>query len=265
MKISNKNKTRSNERGFSLKEHSFITMCAFEQSEKGMDFIMKTISDGVYEIEAKDLKSKFKQRLSDTNKGDYGYIGIMGGSLEYSGAIKLANLSAASMRAGCGVTRLIVPKEISNIVAPYLLEQTMFTIDDKDGKMQFVDKQIDKALNKLKALAMGMGWGESKEYEKILQYILTNYNLPVVIDADGLNTLARMNMNILKSTKCKVILTPHLKEFERLSKIKIEGIKGNEINIARGFAKEYNIILLLKGPTTVITDGKTVYLVKRRL
>ena len=89
--------------------------------------------------------------------------------------------------------------------------------------------------------------------------------MSVVIDADGLNTLARMNMNILKSTKCKVILTPHLKEFERLSKIKIEGIKGNEINIARGFAKEYNIILLLKGPTTVITDGKTVYLVKRRL
>lgn len=226
---------------------------------------MKTINEGIYEIEAKDLQNIFKPRFSDTNKGDYGYIGIMGGSLEYSGAVKLANLSASAMRAGCGVARLIVPKGISKIVAPYLLEQTMFTIEDKDCKMQFLKEQIDKSLNKLKALAIGMGWGENKEYEKILEYILNKYSMPVVIDADGLNTLARMNMDILKSTKCEVILTPHLKEFERLSKIKIEDIKRNEINIAKDFAKKYNVILLLKGPTTVITDGQTVYLVKRRL
>src|SRR5699024_7277447 len=65
------------------------------------------------------------------------------------------------------------------------------------------------------------------------------------------------------NTKCKVILTPHLKEFERLSKIKIDDIKQDEINIAKDFAKEYNVILLLKGPTTVVTNGQEVYLVKR--
>ena len=70
-------------------------------------------------------------------------------------------------------------------------------------------------------------------------------------------------MDILKSTKCKVILTPHLKEFERLSKIKVEDIKKDEITIAKDFAKKYDVILLLKGPTTVVTDGEKVYLVKR--
>ena len=77
-----------------------------------------------------------------------------------------------------------------------------------------------------------MGWNRSIEYEKILEYILLNYNIPIVIDADGLNTLSNMNLEILNNTKCKIILTPHLKEFERLSKIDIEEIKKDSINIA---------------------------------
>ena len=224
---------------------------------------MLKINEFTYEIETKDIKNKFIQRQRDTNKGDYGYVGIMGGSLEYSGAVKLANLSASAMRAGCGVVRVIVPEGIAKAVAPYLLEQTIFPMNDNANKMVFSEEQINEALAKLKALAIGMGWGQSKEYEKILEYILGNYNIPVIIDADGLNTISKMNMDILKSTKCKVILTPHLKEFERLSKIKIEDIKQDEITIAKDFAKKYDVILLLKGPTTVVTDGEKVYLVKR--
>ena len=224
---------------------------------------MLKINEVIYEIETKDIKNKFVNRPSDTNKGDYDYVGIMGGSLEYSGAVKLANLSASAMRAGCGVVRLIVPEGIAKAVAPYLLEQTIFPMNDNANKMVFSEEQINEALAKLKALAIGMGWGQSKEYEKILEYILGNYNIPVVIDADGLNTISKINMDILKSTKCKVILTPHLKEFERLSKIKVEDIKKDEITIAKDFAKKYDVILLLKGPTTVVTDGEKVYLVKR--
>ena len=224
---------------------------------------MIKINEFTYEIEEKDIKDKFAQRLSDTNKGDFGYVGIMGGCMEYSGAVKLANLSATAIRAGCGVVRLIIPSGIAKVVAPFLLEQTIFQICDNNEKMLFSEEQIKQALDKLRALAIGMGWGQSEEYEKILEYILNNYSLPVVIDADGLNMLSQMNLGILKNTKCKVILTPHLKEFERLSKIKIDDIKQDEINIAKDFAKEYNVILLLKGPTTVVTNGQEVYLVKR--
>lgn len=224
---------------------------------------MNKIENYVFEIELNDIKDKFNYREKDTNKGDYGYVGIIGGSIEYSGAIKLANMSTCSLRSGAGVVRLIVPKSITKSIMPYLLEQTIFQIDDENGKMRFETRQIDSALNKLKAIAIGMGWNKSIEYEKILEYILVNYNIPVVIDADGLNTLSSMDLDILKSTRCKVILTPHLKEFERLSKKSIEEIKGSSINLAKEFAKKYNVILLLKGPTTIITDGKEVYLVKR--
>ena len=120
---------------------------------------MLKINEFTYEIETKDIKNKFIQRQRDTDKGDYGYVGIMGGSLEYSGAVKLANLSCSALRAGCGVSKLIVAKSLAPIVAPYLLEQTLFTIDDNDYNMEFNPKQLDEALHNIKALAIGMGWG----------------------------------------------------------------------------------------------------------
>lgn len=215
-------------------------------------------------LKKEDLKEVFKKREKDSHKGTYGYVGIMGGCMEYTGAIKLANMSATALRAGCGVVRLIVPKSIESMIAPYLLEQTIFPIDnDGENKMKFNKENIDKALEKLKALAIGMGWGKGKDNIAILKYILENKAIPCIIDADGLNTLSEMNLDILNRTKCKVILTPHLKEFERLSKIKIDKIKENPRQIAEEFAKKYNIILLLKGSTTIVTNGAETYLVDR--
>lgn len=211
-----------------------------------------------------DLKEIFKEREKDSHKGTYGYVGIIGGCMEYTGAVKLANMSSTALRAGCGMVRVIVPKSIQTSIVPYLLEQTIFPIEnDEEQKMKFNKEEIDKALDKLKTVAIGMGWGKGRDNEKILEYILQTKEIPCVIDADGLNTISQMNLDILRKTKCKVILTPHLKEFERLSKISIETIKENPIEIARNFANTYQVILLLKGSTTIVTDGTTTYLVKR--
>ena len=214
-------------------------------------------------LQSKDIQDIFPIRKSNTNKGDYGYVAIMGGCINYSGAVKLANMSLSALRSGCGVSKLIVSKSLSNIVAPYLLEQTLFLIDDMDSNMVFNQSQIDSALNKVKALAIGMGWGNGQDNKKILEYILDNYEMPVVIDADGLNILSKMDKNILNTTRCKVILTPHLKEFERLSGFSINEIEKDKNNITKNFAKKYNVILLLKGPITLITDGTQIIEVNR--
>lgn len=214
-------------------------------------------------LEKEDIKCLFPRRDENSHKGNFGYVGIMGGCIEYSGAVKLANLSSSSLVSGCGVVRLIIPKEIEVSVMPYLLEQTLFSIKSKNGHMLFDKNIINKALGKLKALAIGIGWGESIDNEKILKYILETKDIPIVIDADGLNTLAKMDKNILNKTNCKVILTPHLKEFSRISGYSLEEIENNKEKLATDFAKNYNVILLLKGHTTVITDGEETYLVKR--
>ena len=202
-------------------------------------------------------------RKENSNKGDFRYVAILGGSINYTGAVKLASLSLTSIRAGSGVTRIIIPRSITNLIVPLLLEQTVFEISDKDSHMIFNESEIKEALRKIDALAIGMGWGTGDDNIKILKYILDNYSFPILIDADGLNTLSKMDLDILNKTKCKVILTPHLKEFERLTKVPIEKIKEKKEKIAKEFAKKYNVILLLKGHTTIVTDGNVTYLVKK--
>ena len=214
-------------------------------------------------IEKEDIKCLFPKRDENSHKGNFGYVGIIGGCIEYSGAVKLANLSTSSLVSGAGVVRLIIPKEIEVSVMPYLLEQTLFPIESKNGHMLFDENVIYKALEKLKALAIGMGWGESIDNEKILKYILETKDIPIVIDADGLNTLAKMDKSILNKTNCKVILTPHLKEFSRISGYSLEEIENNKEKLATDFAKEYNVILLLKGHKTIVTNGEETYLVNR--
>ena len=91
---------------------------------------MNRIDNNTYEIEISDVKDLVKERNINSNKGDFGKIGILGGSLKYSGAVKLAAMSLSALRSGCGLARVIVPKKIIQSVSPYLLEQTIVNSDN---------------------------------------------------------------------------------------------------------------------------------------
>lgn len=213
--------------------------------------------------EQSDFTEIFGERLQDSHKGAYGYVGILGGCREYAGAVKLANLSASALRAGAGVATLIVPQSLSQSVSPYLLESTLATMPDCDGKMIADLAKLDAILAGKKALAVGMGWGTSPDYAILLEHILRTKELSLVIDADGLNTLATMDQSLLKTTRCRVLLTPHCKEFERLSRYSVEEIRKDPIGCATSYALQNRVCLLLKGPCTVVTDGNETILVNR--
>ena len=199
-------------------------------------------------IDANLIKDLFKYRDENANKYDFGVVGIMGGCVNFSGAIKLASMSLAAMRSGAGLTRVIVPKDIVSFVAPYLVEQTLFPIDSN----------INDAIKNIDVLAVGMGWGVSNENEEYLKYILNNFTGVLIIDADGLNILTS-NLELLNDTQVKIVLTPHLKEFSRLINKDVTDIKENRKEYALEFAKKYGVILLLKGHETIVTDGDTTY------
>ena len=211
-------------------------------------------------VESSDIKDIIKPRLNHSHKGTYGYVSLIGGSLEYSGAIKLANIAASAVRSGAGVTRLCVPSTIVNGVLPYILESTLYPLDDKNGSIAFNKEQIDTLINTSKVIAIGMGLNQNGDNEKILSYLINNYNGILIIDADGLNTLATMSTE-LKNAKCKIVLTPHLKEFERLSKIPMKEINENPIKYAMEYAKSNIVTLLLKGTATIVTNGIDTYLI----
>ena len=204
----------------------------------------------IRKIRIQDIQELFKKRKDDTHKGNFGKVGILGGSIKYSGAIKLAYMSLSSLRSGCGLVRVIVPENIVSSIVPCLLEQTLYPY--------YYLEDIKKAIYDLDVLAIGMGWSSNEEHLSILRFILENFEGKIVIDADGLNTLVG-HLEWLKTSKAKIILTPHLKEFSRLTGLDITEIKERNFELVKSFAQEYQVILLLKGHTTIVSDGKETY------
>lgn len=219
---------------------------------------IELIGKSYHLLEKEDVKKIFIDRKENSNKKTYGYTAIIGGCEEYSGAPKLSNLAYSALRSGCGIAKLYVPNSIKKAVEPYMLESILVNVEDQNGKMLFTNKF--KELGNMDSIAIGMGLGESDEYKKIIEYILKNYNVPIIIDADGINTLAKMDLTLLKEN---VVLTPHLKEFSRLINKSIEEIKNNSVNLALEFTQKYHCTLLLKGPTTIITNGNETYLTNK--
>ena len=215
-------------------------------------------------ISKEDILPLFKTRDKDSNKSDFGYVGIMGGCPSYSGAVKLANLSMAALKSGCGVARLIVPGSVSASIAPYLLESTLFEMPcDMNGFMRFDRQALDNGFRGLKAASVGMGWGQGKDNGRILSYILREKDLKLVIDADGINTLAGMDRELISASACRVVLTPHVKEFSRISGLTVDEIKKDPKGACAELADRYSCIVLLKGAITYISDGNETLKVDR--
>ena len=199
-------------------------------------------------IEINDIKDLFKERKDNANKGNFGTCGILGGSINYTGSVKLATLACSAMRSGAGICRVIIDEYLTNAITPYILEETLWPLDN----------DLDKAIRNLDSLAIGMGWGISDKNTEMLKYIIKNYKGILIIDADGLNILAK-NLDLLSVTKAQVILTPHPKEFSRLINKDIKEILDDPIKYTMNFAKKYQVIVLLKGARTIVADGDDYY------
>ena len=211
-------------------------------------------------IENGDVRALLGERKQNSHKGNYGCVALIGGCAMYSGAIKLANLGAAAIKSGCGVVKLGVPATVAPYVAPYLLESTLFQLADRGGALDYDPDGIDSLISNVKACALGMGIGRGAGVLPTLEHILSTCSLPFVIDADGLNVLASTDLSALDKTKCRVILTPHPAEFSRLTGASVDDILSDPVGVAEDFARKHNAIVLLKGCTTVITDGEKAYL-----
>ncbi len=213
-------------------------------------------------IEASDLKNTLYERKNFSNKGDYGYVSLIGGSINYSGAIRLASLANRAVYSGAGVVMLAIPKELAKIEIPEILESTIYPLESEDGFIKYNPLELDYLMKRCKTITIGMGLGDNKSTYDITKYLLENYDKTLIMDADSLNALSKMDDEVLLNTKAKVIITPHIKEFSRLIKKDIINILDNEIEYAINYAKKYHLILLLKGTSTIVTDGAEVYIVK---
>ena len=203
------------------------------------------------------VKEFFPKRIRNTNKGHYGRVCIIGGSKPYPGAPLLSESGYAALKAGTGYAKLAVPNSMYSIYAGLRPECTMYTLPDNGESILFSEDAITPLLNNT-AIAIGMGMGVSEEVYNTIVYLLKNYEGKLIIDADGLNSLAKYGVDVLKNKKCKVLITPHIKEFSRLSGILVEDIKKDSINLAKKFANDYDVVVCLKNAVSIITDGVKV-------
>lgn len=220
--------------------------------------VCSTNIHNIYSID-QNVKNVLTNRKSDSHKGTYGRIGFLGGSPGMAGSIYMASL--ASLRSGAGLTYIIAPKSIADILAIKSNEQIIKQISchsfcrDENTK-----NQILSSSENLDVLAIGPGMGQGKDLHILLDEIIKNTKMKLVIDADGINAISK-DLNILNANK-EIILTPHLGEFARLSKLSVDEIKKDKVSLAKNFAKTYNLVLVLKSNETIITDGDKLYINK---
>ena len=164
------------------------------------------------------------------------------------------------MRSGAGVVKVALPESLYHDVTPHILESTIFPMTDNDGEMAYDPTKLDELVRNVKTVAFGMGIGVTEDTEAILKHLLQTYTGRLIIDADGLTLLSHMDRELIRNSGATVILTPHIKEFSRLIGLEINDILQAPIDYAEEYASDTNAIVLLKGPSTIITDGTDVYI-----
>ncbi len=211
-------------------------------------------------ITQKDLQEVFAPRPRICHKGMFGTVALFGGSQKYSGAVKLANMASAAMRGGCGVVRLAVEESLAAAVAPYLLESTLASYR-MNGSIPVWD-EVDAALSGVCAVGCGMGWEANDTSRALVSHILAHADCPVVVDAGGLRVLAE-DPTLFARRGCPMILTPHPGEFASLGGSTVGEVTAHPVPRAEEYARSHACIVVLKGATTIVTDGEETYEVDR--
>ena len=195
------------------------------------------------------LKENLPQREETSSKWTFGKTLLVCGSLKYPGAAILASKAAAAV--GSGLTALSTKKEVFDQITSGIPEIT---------HVDFNEKTILEEAEKASVLVIGPGLTCEKEIETLVENLILKSNIPIVLDADGINVLAGKK-EIIKRVKKEIILTPHPKEMSRLLGINFDYVLNNKVEIAKHTACKLNCTVVLKGPGTIIaTKDEKIYI-----
>jgi NAD(P)H-hydrate epimerase len=192
--------------------------------------------------------SRIPARKANTHKGSYGKLSVIAGSRYMSGAACLA--AEAAYRTGCVMVKVYTHEANRTIVGTKIPEALMMTYSSSLD----VDDIIRDAMEFGDVVLIGPGLGTDETAVALVKKLLCSSNIPVIIDADGLNILAK-DMNMLSGHKADVVLTPHVKEMSVLTGHSIDEIKADLPNQARLLAEKYNITCVLKDAATCVSSG----------
>ncbi|MGA9988507.1 MAG: NAD(P)H-hydrate dehydratase [Terriglobales bacterium] len=210
-----------------------------------------------------DFAPLLARRARDANKGSYGHVLVIGGSLGKAGAAAMAGFSA--LRAGAGLSTVATPKSVLATVAGFHPEiMTEPLPETEEGTISLRALESGSGLDTLlerKTLAIGPGISRNSETAEFVHAIVKRSATSIVVDADGLNAFEGV-ADKLNGRGRILVITPHPGEMARLTGLTIAEIQANRLEVARNFAREHELIVVLKGhrtliagPTTAAPDG----------
>ncbi len=198
-------------------------------------------------------------RKSDAHKGDFGKVLSICGSMKYPGAAVLA--ATGAVRIGAGLVFAAFPEKAYPAITSKLTEPIMLPLPCCEdgflarGALERLLPEIEKADTVLIGCGLGQTLGTASVFEEALAACKNN----VVIDADGINLLS-LNINIPEAIKGHTVITPHPGEMARLVGLTAQQVNSNRLALTKAVAREYGIVVVLKGANTVVSDGERTYI-----
>ena len=206
-------------------------------------------------LEKEDVRGWVKPRADNSHKGMYGHPMVIAGSRGKAGAALLA--SRGALRTGAGLVTTAIPNCVADLVAAGQAELMTEAIADRDGHFdgRAAAEALSSLIKPMSSIVIGPGIGVSDGTRELISWIISEAVLPdrpLLIDADGLNLLAELGPEKLKSAKGPVVLTPHPGEMSRLLGLSTKEINADRISAAKKLVASTGAVVLLKGSRSVI-------------
>lgn len=211
------------------------------------------------ELVGPEALSWLPEREPWSHKGTHGHTLVVAGSAGYAGAAALCG--QAVLRGGGGMVTVAVPEGIYSRFSPD--ELIVVPVPETEAGT-LGEGSLEKLHGLLKGkdvLAIGPGLGRSRQVVKVVQSLLSSWEGPTVIDADGLSALSTDFMRSVPLDKRRRwVITPHPGEMARLTASDPASVNADRVGAASGFAQQWGPVVVLKGAPTVTADGERVYI-----
>lgn len=213
--------------------------------------VSQRIGGHTFLVEATDIQARLPVRKRDAHKTSCGKVVVFAGSVGMTGAAALA--STSTLQVGAGLTKLGIPASLNPILEQKVTEVMTVPLAETDQQSISITArdQISDLLDWADIFAVGPGLSTHPETVEFVKWLLSEMHKPLVLDADGLNALAK-SPDFIKNYPGEMVITPHPGELARLVNLSIDDIQTDRLKIIRRFAQEWGKVIVLKGGPTVI-------------
>lgn len=208
-----------------------------------------------YTLETEDVTRYLPQRRADSHKGSYGKVLMITGSKGMAGAAYLS--AKAAYTCGAGLVQ-VYTHESNRVILQQLLPEAIISTYENDFAKE--SETLKTLLGWADVVCIGCGLGLSDMARALLEHTLVNADVPCVIDADGLNLLAK-NMELLHRMKAAAVLTPHMKEMAGMLGCTVPELKTERFARMKKFVEQYPVVCVLKDSRSMVAaSGKKTFL-----